>query len=181
MSTIVLANATTRSDDTSAEFRLFQGNNQIARIGVHPGAKAGVPTTASYTARATTSMGDFTLTSNTLTFSDNSTNLLAQVVTENGYYDFQLTQMSGTQPSTILCENTWREPVQFTLAQPGTPVQIVTVVDEHNNTPISTAQQWQCYAIVNGITTGTVSTTNPNATFTVVADNNDLGFMIVVS
>ena len=28
-----------------AEFRLFQGDHQVARIGVHPGGEAAVPTT----------------------------------------------------------------------------------------------------------------------------------------
>ena len=126
-------------------------------------------------------MGELSLTSNTVNFSNPSANLLAQVLVENGYYDFQLTVQPGTQLSTILCENTWREPVQFKLTMPGTPVQIVTVVDEHDNDPISTVQQWTCYAIVNGITTSSVTTTDPSATISLFADNNDDAFRLVVS
>lgn len=181
MSAITLVNATSPSSDLTAEFRLFQGNNQIARIGVHAGARASIPTTASYSAQCSTTMGDFTLTSNTVNFSNPSVNLLAQVLVENGYYDFQLTMLPGTAAYTVLCENTWREPVQFKLTMPGTPVQIVTVVDEHNNSPISTVQQWTCYAIVNGITTATVTTSDPNATISILADNNDDAFRLAAS
>jgi hypothetical protein len=183
-SAIKLVNNVAESNVASAEFRLSQGadrKNQIARLGVHAGAMAKIPTTTSYTAQAFTNMGDFTLTSNAVTFSNPSQNLLAQVLTEDGYFDFQLQAVSGNQPSAIVCENTWRQPVQFTIKQPGTPVQIITVADEHNNSIVSTAQQWECYAIVNGITTERVLTTNPNATFTLTADNNDDSYTLTVS
>lgn len=184
MSAIKLVNKVAASNVSSAEFRLFQGDedkNLIARQGVHSGALATIPTTSSYTAQAVTKMGDFTLTSNPVTFSNPSQNLLAQVLTENGYFDFQLVAMSGSQPSAIVCENTWRQPVQFTISQPGTPVQIVTVADEHNNSVVSTVQQWECYAIIDGITTESVITTNPSATITVTADNNDDSYTLTVS
>ncbi len=181
MSAITLANSVTPDVIGSAEFRIFQGNSQIARIGVHSGGQAMIPTTSSFTVQATTSMGEFSLQSNTLTFSATSTTLVAEVLTENGYYDFQISQQPGTQATAIVCENTWRNPVKFTLSQPGTPVVVVTVVDEHNDVVISTAQQWTVYAIADGITTGSVTVTNPNATITLVADNNDDSFTLQVS
>jgi len=181
MSQITLANNVPTSNTPAAEFRLLQGANQIARIGVHAGGAAAVPTTTSYNVQATTSMGDFTLTSNALTFSDTSALVLAQVLNEDGYFDFQLIQLPGTQPSAITLENTWRSPVQFTITQPGTPVEIINVVDESNNAIVSTAEQWSCYAIVNGITTATVTTNNPNATFTVTADNNESSYTLTLS
>ncbi len=181
MSAITLVNSINPSDSSTAEFRLYQGANQIARIGVHTTGRASIPTTSNYSAQAMTSMGEFSLTSNTVTFSSDAVDLLAQVLTENGYYDFQLVAKSGSRPDAITCENTWRRPVQFTLTKPGTPIQIVTVVDEHNDALISTAQQWQCYAIVNGITTSTVTINDPNGTVTLVSDNNDDAFTLVVS
>ena len=181
MSSIRLVNSISPSQGRTAEFRLSQGDNQIARLGVHAGASALIPTSNFYSVQATTVMGNFALTSNIVTFNASSTTLLAQVQMERGYYDFQLTQLPGTQSSVILCENTWREPVQFKLSQPGSPVQIVTVVDEHNNTAISTAKEWQCYAIVNGITTARVMISSPGAVVTLTADNNDDGFTLTVS
>ncbi|MCY1020184.1 hypothetical protein [Pyxidicoccus sp. MSG2] len=181
MSAIKLVNSVPAANSPSVEFRLSQGTNQVARIGVHAGGQASVPTTTNYQVKAFTTMGDFSLTSNTLSFNNTSATLLAQVLTEDGFYDFQLVQSPGTQPSALVCENTWRNPVQFTISQPGSPVQIVTVVDEHNNTTVSTAQQWQCYAIADGITTATVTITDPNATITVTPDNNDESYTLTVS
>jgi hypothetical protein len=181
MSAIKLVNAVPAATTNSVEFRLSQGSNQIARIGVASGGQASVPTTTNYSVQAFTTMGDFSLTSNTLSFNTTSATLLAQVLTEDGFYDFQLVQSAGSKPSALVCENTWRNPVQFTISQPGSPMQIVTVVDEHNNTTVSTAQQWQCYAIANGITTATVTITNPNSVITITPDNDDESFSITVS
>jgi hypothetical protein len=181
MSAIKLVNNIPASVTPATEFRLSQGSNQIARIGVHAGAQASVPTTTNYQAQAFTTMGDFSLTSNTVSFNSTSARLLAQVLTEDGFYDFQLALAPGSLPSAIVCENTWRNPVQFTISQPGSPMQIVTVVDEHNNTQVSTAQQWQCYAIANGITTPTVTVTDPDATITAVANNGGDGATLIIS
>jgi hypothetical protein len=101
MSAITLVNSITAAVASIAEFQLFQGINRIARIGVHAGGRATVPTTSD-------------------------------------------------------------------------------VVDENNNSEIPTAQMWTVYAIVNGITTQTVTFTDPNAKITAVAGNSD-GFAIVVS
>jgi hypothetical protein len=163
------------------EFRLIQGTNQIARIGVPSGGDATVPTTTQYTVQAFTSMGQFSLSSNPVTFDDPSITLLAQVKIMNGYYNFDLVTSPGMAPFTITLENTWSSAVQFKLSQPNSPVAFATVVDEHNNTPISTAQVWTCYAICNGITTATVTLTDPNATVTATDDNNDSGVTLTVT
>ncbi|HEX2832578.1 MAG TPA: hypothetical protein VHW00_06165 [Thermoanaerobaculia bacterium] len=181
MSAIRLVNEVPASAAASAEFRVSQGSNQIARIGVHSGGMASLPTTSSWQVQASTTMGDFALTSNVLVFTGPSAGILAQVLSQEGYYDFQIVQSPGTHPSAIVLENTWRNPVQFQLTQPGTPTQIVQVVDEHNNTIVITAQEWSVYAIVNGITTPNVTITDPNATVTVRQDDNDAGFTLVVS
>ena len=180
MSAITLVNSIAEALASTAEFRLFQGINRIARVGVHAGGKAVIPTTTEYSVQATTSMGEFTLTSNPVNFEGTSILLIAQVLSEGGQYDFQLVGSPGVQPGAIALENTWTNPVQFKLTRPNSPFQIVTVVDENNDTEISTAQQWTVYAIINGITTQTVTVTDPNATVTAVANNGD-GFTLVVS
>lgn len=87
------------------------------------------------------------------------------MLVEDGYYDFQLLALKG-HPNAISCENTFDNPAQFRLTRPNSPFQIVTVVDEHNYVNISTAQQWTLYAIVNGITTNSITTDNPDSTIT---------------
>ena len=99
MSAIQFVNQVLSSIAPSAEFHLFQGQNQIARIGVHAGGSASVP---------------------------------------------------------------------------------ARVVDEHNDEPVHTAQEWTIYAIVNGITTQSVTTTDPNAIVTLRQDNDE-GFSLTVS
>lgn len=165
-----------------AEFRVLQGTDVVARIGVNAKAEADVPTGNSYQVQAVTSMGDFTLKSNLVSFDASSAHLLAQVrMDQPGLYDFKLVQLNqGLKPSQIICENTWREPVSFNVWRNGSPMAIVKVVDEHNIESVSTLQQWDVYAIINGITTLAVRTNDPDATITAVADNNDDGFAVTV-
>lgn len=54
MSAIKLVNNVPASVTPATEFRLSQGINQIARIGVHAGAQASVPTATNYQAQAFT-------------------------------------------------------------------------------------------------------------------------------
>lgn len=180
MSAITLVNTVPASSANTAEFRLSQGSNQIARVGVHAGGTASIPTTSSWQVQATTTMGDFSLTSNVIAFSGTSASITAQVLSQEGFYDFQIVQSPGQQPSAIVLENTWRNPVQFQITQPGSPIQIINVVDEHNNTTVGTAQQWSIYAIINGITTPNVVITDPNATVTALQDSEG-GFTLMVS
>jgi hypothetical protein len=62
----------------------------------------------------------------------------------------------------------------------GTVSLPVTVVDENNDGSVITAQEWTVYAIVNGITTSSVTTANPNAIITLRADNTG-GLSLTVS
>jgi hypothetical protein len=173
MSAITLINSYDGAD--AAEFRVFQGDHQACRLRVGRGGEATMPTDMEYVVQTTTNMDDFTLTSNTISFEGNSIKgnsiiLLAQIVVEKGYSDFQLEASQGTQPDMIVLKNTWENPVHFKIIPPNDPMQIITVVDEHNYPLISTTQAWTIYAIVNGITTETVETDNPNATIRLVSD-----------
>jgi hypothetical protein len=96
MSAIRLVNAVLSSTAPSAEFRVLQGENQIARLSVHAGGSASVP----------------------------------------------------------------------------------LVVDDASE--VSAAQMWTVYAIVNGITTESVTVTNPNAVVTLRPGNMD-GFSLEVA
>lgn len=175
---LTLANKTT----FLAQFRICQGSTQVARVGVHQGGSALVPMGgSSYTVQAMTSLGDFSLTSNTVQLDASSVHLVAQVMADEGYFDFQVVQQGATQVNAIVCENTWRTPVVFKFTRNGSPVQITTVVDEHDSVSITTAQQWTVYAIVNGITTQPVQITDPRATLTVEQDSNNESFRVTVS
>ena len=78
-------------------------------------------------------------------------------------------------------ENTWREPVIFTVSMNGSPLASVQVVDGHNIGTVSTLEQFWIYSIINGITTQTAATNDPDATVTAVQDTFDDGFELQVS
>jgi hypothetical protein len=163
-----------------AEFHVTQSGLLVARVGVHAGASEYVPTGSNYTVQATTTMGDFTLTSNPVSFTDSSANLVGRMLMEDGYYDFQLVLSPGSQPDALVLENAWRKPIEFSITKPNSPFHVVTVVDELNIGEVSTRETYEVYAIVNGISTEPVTFSDRSATVTLVADPADT-FRLVVS
>src|SRR6266481_3455203 len=107
MSAITFVNAIGGDAAHPAEFRLFQGSNQVARLAVAPGGRAVVPTdTKNITAQAFTTMGEFSLSSNVVHFEETAITLTAEVLQQDGYYDFELVLSPGTELNAIVCENT---------------------------------------------------------------------------
>lgn len=176
-SSIKLVNSVSPSTSPSAEFQVSQGSQTIAKSKVNAGESTSIPTTANYQVQALTQMGDFVLTSNTLTFNQSSATVVAQMSTDDGSYDFQIVQMAGIQPNAIALENTWRSPVQFKLSQPGNPTQINSVVDVRSSNLVSTSQSWTAYAIANGITTPTVTFSDPDTVLTLTANDNSFSLV----
>lgn len=167
---------------TSAEFRVLQGSNQIAKVSVAPGASARMPMGNAYSVSATTMIGGLALTTATVSFKAHSAFLIARVkLSAPGLYGFELLRIGATQPKAIVLENTWRAPVTFNITRNDSPIDILTVVDAYDELPVSTAQQWQIFAIVNGMTTPSVQTTNPDATITVYPDTDDDNYTLTVS
>jgi hypothetical protein len=164
----------------AVEFRFVQDNFVIARITVGGNAEEKIPTTTEYEVQAFTTMGSFALTSNPVSFRDTSITLKAQVLVEQGFYDFRLVALPGISPSAITLENTSDNPVQSKLTRPNTPFQIVTVVDEHNCLNISTVKQWTIDAVVNGLPTNAVVADNLDAAISVASDGRN-GYLLTVS
>jgi hypothetical protein len=111
---------------------------------------------------------------------ETSATVIARLVVSDGYYDFRLDLGPGSQPSVFVAENPTRSPVQFMFTKPGTPISAAIVVDENNDGYVNTAQEWTIYAIVKGITTASVTITDPNATVTLREDNAG-GFSLTTS
>jgi hypothetical protein len=167
---------------TSAEFRICQGSNQIAKVSVAPGANARMPMGNAYSVSATTMIGDLALTTATVSFKAHSAFLIARVkLSAPGIYGFELLRIGATQPWAIVLENTWRAPVTFNITRNDSPIDIVTVVDAYEEMPVSTAPQWKIYAIVNGMTTMAVQTIDPDATISVSQDTDDDSYILTVS
>lgn len=90
------------------------------------------PEATSFTAHACTWMDNLPLTSRPVTFQGSSVNLQARILTESGYFLFELVVGEGTQLGTLLCENTWRQKVDFVIEPLGKPA-FRFQVDKHKS------------------------------------------------
>jgi hypothetical protein len=169
-----------------AQFVLFRSEQVIARVpGLAPGAQLQVPVTDDYTVVATTVIDGNTYTSAPLDFTG-AASFLAQVRQDaaQGTYVFEVIEAPSTRPDQLQFQKTTLGPVTFTLSRNGVILQNVVVTDSFETRTLQTAQEWTVYAIVNGITTAPVTTTNPDATITAVLDTSALEqgyFTLVVS
>lgn len=172
--------------DFVAQFVVFRGEQVIARLpGLSPGAELQVPTAAVYRVVATTVIEGNTYTSAPLDFTD-AARFLAQVlqVPAQGAYVFEVVELASARPDQLQFQKTTPGPVTFSLSRNGVVLQNVVVTDSFQTKTVETAQEWMAYAVINGITTDTVRTTNPDATITVVVDTSTLEqgcFTLVVS
>ncbi|MGN6151534.1 MAG: hypothetical protein ACTHOH_05920 [Lysobacteraceae bacterium] len=182
MSALTLGNTTSYI----AQFVVSRSQQVIARVpGLAPGAQLQVPVTDDYTVIATTVIDGNTYTSAPLNVTG-AASFLAQVRQDaaQGTYVFEVVESPSTSPDELQFQKTTLGPVTFTLSRNGALLQNVVVTDSFETKTVQTAQQWTAYAIVNGITTAPVMTTNPDATITAVLDTSTLEqgyFTLVVS
>ncbi len=182
MSAIRLVAGFPSSFAAHAEFRVHQGDHQIARVVAHAGGNIAVPTGPSeFAAQASMSMGEFTLFSNEVYFDETSITLVAELLEEGGFYDFRLIKLPGTEPDRITFENRCETPIAIKLWKPQSPFLMRHVVNGGGVAGVGSAQRWSVHAVVNGITSAPVVTTNPNATITVAQGSNVDNFTLVVS
>jgi hypothetical protein len=164
----------TNESRSGAEFIVSQGGHLVIQTHVSGGASIAVPTSPDFMVTASTVVEGNTYRSSPIHVSAPSADMTAQLTVEHGNYVFQLTQSPGTVANTITLENTGRTPVQFEIAQPHAPLQIVKVADAYRPFHISTEQDFTVYAIANGVTTPVVSFTDPNATVRVIEDERGI-------
>lgn len=179
MSSITLSNQTLNA---KADFRIYQGTDQIARVNLNPGSEAGFGTGNIYKLQASTTVDGLSVTSAPITLSGSMAHLLAEVVMEQpSLYSFRLRKLDGaSKPYALALESTWRSPVIFNIWKDQNETALVKVLDNHNVAYISTEQKWAIKAVVDGITTLEVETTNPDAIIEAVENNNDRGFSLRV-
>jgi hypothetical protein len=182
MSHLTLSNTTSYI----AQFVVSRSQQVIARVpGLAPGAQLQVPVTDDYTVVATTVIDGNTYTSAPLNVTG-AASFLAQVRQDaaQGTYVFEVVEAPSTRPDELQFQKTTLGPVAFTLSRNGVLLQSVVVTDSFRTKTLETAEEFMIYAIVNGITTAPVMTTNPDATITAVVDTSTLDegyFTLVVS
>jgi hypothetical protein len=179
-------NAITFLNNTAypAHFSAKKGGQVLARlVAIMPGARAEVPTEGTYSVSATTVVDGNTYATAPVTI-EGGMHFLAQVrqMREQGTYVFEIVvQPDGL--GRLSFEKTTLNPVVFTLAKDGEPLQTVVVNSSFETVEIGTAESYSFQAIVNGITTEPVTTANPNAVVTAVAEpfgDGELGYFVLV-
>lgn len=174
MSALTLRNATTYV----VQYVVHKGGLVIARLpGIAPGATLSVPTAESFEVTATTILNGNTYTSPPLAV-EGATHFLAQVkqVPAQGTYDFEVVTTPSSTANQMQFEKTSLGPATFQIMQRGVPLQSVVVSDSFMQVTLEISDVYSVYAVINGITTDNVTTSNPNATITAEADTSAMEF-----
>jgi hypothetical protein len=174
MSSMSILNKTT----FIAQFVIRKGEQIIARLpGIAPGASMTVPTDDSYQVTAMAVIDGNTYTSAPMDVSG-PTGFLAQViqVRAQGTYEFNVVETPSHAPNQLQFQKTCLSPVTYTIAKNGKALQTVVVRDSFETVTLDISDTFYIYAVVNGVTTDTVVTTNPSATVTAVQDTSDLEY-----
>lgn len=159
-----------------AQFVVRKGGQIIARLpGIAPEAQMVVPTEGTYQVTAMTIIDGNTYTSAPMDVTG-ACSFLAQVlqVPQQGAYEFDVVQGHSTRPDQLQFQKTTLAPVTFTIDRDGVVMQAVVVADSFLMETLDISDTYYVYAIVNGVTTATVSTANPNAEVTAVTDTTTL-------
>ncbi|SMC19069.1 hypothetical protein SAMN02745857_00630 [Andreprevotia lacus DSM 23236] len=169
-----------------AQYIINKGQQIIARLpGLAPQATLSVPVEHIYEVVATTIVDGNTYTSAPATISG-ATSFLAQIKqnAQQGTYDFEMVVGPSSKGDELQFQKTTLAPVTFTISENGRALQSIVVTDSFMVQTLQISDTYSIYAVINGVTTDTVTTNNPNATVSAVTDTTDLApgyFTLVVS
>jgi len=165
-------------NDTSyiAQFVVTKGDLMLARLpGIAPGAQIQVPCEDIYEVSAQVVVDGNTFTSAPASVTG-PTSFLAQVKQNRaqGTYEFEMKVVDSSAADQMLFQKTTIAPVTFTISRNGKPLQNVVVQDSFLAKTLRINSIYSVYAVINGVTTDTLQTNNPNAVITAISDNSDL-------
>ncbi len=172
MSALTFRNAT----PYIAQFVVYKGEQIVARLpGIAPNAQLQVPSDDTYQVVASTILEGNMYTSAPATVSG-AMGFVAQVKQNNqqGTYDFEMKVEASNAADQMVFQKTTINPVTFTISKNGVPLQSVVVQNSFLVKTLQIGSTYSMYAVVNGVTTDTAQTTNPNALITAQLDNSDL-------
>lgn len=155
-----------------AQYVVKKGDQIIARLpGLLAGGSLTVPTNEVYEVTAMTLIDGNSYTSAPLSISG-SMGFLAQVlqVPTQGTYEFDVQQFPSPQPNHLQFQKTCLNPVTFTITHDGRPLQSVVVNDSFDTVSLDISDTFHIYAVINGVTTATLTTNNANAVITATVD-----------
>ena len=179
---IILLNQT----QYAAQYTIKEGQQVIAKVpAVQPNGQMTVPVSDIYEVIATTLIDGNTYASAPLTVSG-SMGFLAQMrqSASQGTYDFDVVMFQNVAPDQLAFEKTCINPATFTIRKNGKPLQNVVVTNSFQTQTLDISNTFSINAVINGIATETVTTSNPKATVTAIVDNSILGssyYLLTVS
>jgi hypothetical protein len=159
-----------------AQFVAARGEQIIARLpGIAPEAQLLVPLEDTYEVAAATIIDGNTYTTAPVAVTG-PMSFLAQVKqnAQQGTYDFEVKVGNSPSADQFIFQKTTIGPVTFTLSKNGVPLQNVVVEDSFRTETLTVGNVYVVYAVINGITTDTVQTSNPNAIITAVSEDTSL-------
>lgn len=159
-----------------AQFVVNKGDQVVARLpGIAPGAQMQVPTDDTYSVTASTILDGNTYTSAPAVVTG-ACGFVARVLQSSvqGTYDFEMLTEASSAADQMVFQKTTIGPVTFSISKNGVYLQSVVVPDSFRSVTLQIGDVFTMYAVVAGVTTAEVTTTNPNATVTALLDTSDL-------
>lgn len=167
-----------------AQFVVFQGDRLVSRlVGLTPGAQVVVPLQTRFEVVASTLLEGNRYTAAPVFVDSSAPNapaLLAQLRqdTAQASFKFEVVESLSPDAARMSFQKTCPNPVTFTLSRDGHLLQHVVVSTSFQGASLLVSGSLSVHAVINGITTDTAMTNNPEAVITAVEDNsvNEAGF-----
>ncbi|RDV00660.1 hypothetical protein [Trinickia dinghuensis] len=159
-----------------AQFVAKKGQLVMARLpGIAPQAELSMPSDDAFSVIATTIIDGNTYSTAPATVSG-SMEFLAQIKqnVKEGTYEFQMQLEPSPRADQMIFQKTTIGPVTFTILKNGVSLQSVVVPNSFMTQALTIDDNYSVYAVINGITTEAVRTTDPNAVITAVVDTSVL-------
>jgi PPE-repeat protein len=168
------------NSSSTTEFQLYQGNNQIARVGVKGHEKATVPTEPMYVLDAEPAASPDAVPNPVLI--DASRPVTAQVIGGGGN-DSIFVKDSGPAVDAsggFQASNYTNSNVNVSVTGVDEPFETTDTLAPDQSSHVSGDEGWSVDVTVNGVTS-TVQVTDPNATVTAVNNNSNDAVTLKVS
>ena len=170
--------------DYIAQYVVMKGEQVVARLpGIPSNAKIQVPTDSAYQVVATAIVAGNTHITAPLDV-NGATGFKAQVIQlrAQGSYGFDMVETPSLNAGQLQFQKTCLMPVTFQILMNGHVLQSVVVTDDFKTKALDIGDTYSIFAVINGITIDTVSTTDPGATITAIADDTimEYGYFTLV-
>lgn len=156
----------------TAQFVAMRGQLPLNRLPLtNPGATLQLPSDDSYQVIATMPDGGNTYESSPATI-NGPTAFLAQITdnVEKRTFDLEIKVDKNTSAEMVF-QSTAINPVTFDISKHGKRLKRVVVQNSFEVETLTLGNDYTIYAVINGITTRSMRTSNPNAVITALADD----------